>query len=49
MSVDKFNRFMISVITFAPALYMTVDRWWLGLLWLLFGVAWAASSMDGRE
>lgn len=44
MGIQTFNRVMISLLTFAPVLYMTVDRWWLGLLWLLLGVTWAVSS-----
>lgn len=49
MSVNKFNRFMLTALTFFPVIYMTVDRWWLGVLWLVFGVAWVASSWETDE
>lgn len=48
MSVDRFNAAMLTVLTFMPVIYMTVDRWWLGVVWLTLGVSWAASSRSSE-
>ena len=44
MGVDRFNRLMAILLVFAPIVYMTVHRWWLGIVWCVLTLCWMLSS-----
>lgn len=46
MGIDKFNRIMHRLIVFGPVVYMTVDRWILGVIWFVIGCAAAYSASE---
>ena len=44
MGVDRFNRLMALLLLFAPVVYMTVLRWWLGIVWCVLVLCWMLST-----
>lgn len=42
--IDRFNNLMMGLIVFAPVVYMTVQHWQLGLIWLGCLGAYMATS-----
>lgn len=44
MPVDVFNRLMALLLLFAPVVYMTVHRWWLGIIWCVLVLCWMLST-----
>lgn len=44
MDVDRFNRLMAILLVFSPVVYMTVHRWWLGIIWCVLVLCWMLSA-----